>query len=99
MHVTPVTQKQLAPRSTRDLRPSERRFLAAMQQLVHGRFESLPIRQGELVLAPWPTTIRSVKFGNATPKLTGRPKTGEHASAARAADEQAIRHRAVACAE
>jgi hypothetical protein len=38
-----------------------------MQELGHGRFESLRIRQGELVLDPWPTTIRSVKFGKATP--------------------------------
>jgi len=59
-----------SPTSTHDLRPSERRFLAAMQQLGHGRFESLHIRHGELVLDPWPTTIRTVKFGNAT---TNRP--------------------------
>ena len=55
-----------APETTRDLRPSERRFLSAMQQLGHGRFESVPIHHGELVLDPWPTTVRSVKFGNAT---------------------------------
>jgi hypothetical protein len=52
---------------TRQLRPSERRFLRAIQELGHGRFEELRILQGELVLDPWPTTIRSVKFGNATP--------------------------------
>jgi hypothetical protein len=38
-----------------------------MQELGYGRFESLQVRHGELILDPWPTTIRSVKFGNATP--------------------------------
>jgi hypothetical protein len=38
-----------------------------MQQLGYGRFESLRIRHGELVLDPWPTIVRSVKFGDATP--------------------------------
>ena len=55
-----------SPKSTRELLLTERRFLDAMQQLGHGRFESLQVRQGELVLDPWPTTIRSVKFGNPT---------------------------------
>jgi len=62
-----------SPKLTRDLRPSERRLVEAMQELGHGRFESLRILQGELVLDPWPTTIRSVKFGNATPN---RPLSG-----------------------
>ena len=62
-----------SPKSTCELRPNERRFLRAMQELGHGRFESLQIRQGELVLDPWPRTIRSVKFGNATPN---RPLSG-----------------------
>ena len=56
-----------SPKLTRDLRPSEQRLVEAMQELGHGRFESLQVRQGELVLDPWPTTIRSVKFGNPTP--------------------------------
>ncbi len=55
------------PISTRDLLPSERRFLAAMQQLGFGRFEFLQIRDGELVLDPWPTTVRDVKFGTSDP--------------------------------
>src|SRR5436190_9158525 len=54
-------------RSTQDLRPSERRFVAAMQGLGYGRFESLRIRDAELILDPWPTTVRSIKFGNASP--------------------------------
>ena len=53
-----------SPSSTRDLLPSENRFLAAMQQLGFGRFESLRIASGELVLDPWPTTVRGVKFGS-----------------------------------
>jgi hypothetical protein len=52
--------------SVNDLRPSEKRFLTAMQQLGYGSFESLRICDGELVLDPLPTTVRSVKFGNAT---------------------------------
>jgi hypothetical protein len=64
---------QQPPISTRDLLPKERRFLRAMQQLGHGRFESLQVCQGELVLDPWPTAIRSVKFGNPT---SNRPLSG-----------------------
>ena len=51
----------------RDLRPSERQFVIAMRQLGYGRFESLQIRRGELVLQPPPTAVRSVKFGTTTP--------------------------------
>ncbi len=39
--------------STHDLRPSERRFVAAMQELGYGRFESLRIQGGEFVLDRW----------------------------------------------
>ena len=52
-----------ASTSSEELLPSERRFLAAMQSLGTGRFEFLQVRHGELVLDPWPTTIRYVKFG------------------------------------
>jgi len=55
------------PLTTHDLHSSERRFLAAMQELGYGRFEMLEIRNGELVLDPWPTMIRSIRFGNSTP--------------------------------
>ncbi len=53
-----------APASTRDLLPSEYRFVIAMQHIGFGSFESLLIENGELVLDPWPTTIRGVKFGS-----------------------------------
>jgi hypothetical protein len=49
--------------SSADLQPSERRFLAALDQLRFGRFEFLRILRGELVLDPWPTTVQAVKFG------------------------------------
>jgi len=52
------------PVSTRDLLPSECRFLIAMHELGFGSVESTPIRNGELILDPWPTIIRSVKFGS-----------------------------------
>ena len=51
------------PHSTTDLLPSERVFLAAIQQVGFGRFEYLQIRQGDLVLDPWPVAVRDVKFG------------------------------------
>jgi hypothetical protein len=50
------------PASTRDLLASESRFAAAMQQLGYGRFEFLRIECGELILDPWPSTVRNVKF-------------------------------------
>ena len=53
------------PVTIQDLLPSEAAFVAAMQQLGFGRFEYLQIRGGELVLDPWPVTVRDVKF--ATP--------------------------------
>ena len=46
-----------------ELLDSERRFVSAIQQLRFGRIESLRIRNGEFVLDPWPTTIRTLKFG------------------------------------
>jgi hypothetical protein len=53
--------------STPDLRPSERAFTFAMQRLGFGRFEFLRIENGELVLNPWPTTVRGVRFGSTYP--------------------------------
>jgi hypothetical protein len=58
------------PVSSADLRPSERQFIAATRGLGFGRFESLPIRNGELVLDPWPVAIRDVKFGSDAPAQT-----------------------------
>jgi hypothetical protein len=49
--------------STEDLLPSERRFLAAMQALGFGRFEYVQIRNGDIILDPWPVAVRDVKFG------------------------------------
>ena len=59
--------KTQRPVSTRDLRPSERVFLAAMSDLGFGRFEYLRIERGELILDPWPTVVRGVKFGSQGP--------------------------------
>ena len=61
-----------APATTHELLPSEAAFVAAMQALGFGRFEYLQIRGGELVLDPWPDTIRDIKF--ATPKNNGKPE-------------------------
>jgi hypothetical protein len=59
--------KQSRPTTTQDLLPSERVFLGAMHRLCHGRFEDLRIERGELVLDPWPRTIRQVRFGASDP--------------------------------
>ena len=61
------------PTSTRDLLPSEHRFVTAMKQLSFGRFEFLRIDDGELVLDPWPTTIRGVKFASEDPSASRTP--------------------------
>ena len=55
------------PISTRDLLATERTFVAAMTGLGFGRFEFLRIDRGELVLDPWPTVVRDVKFGSQDP--------------------------------
>lgn len=59
--------------STSDLRSSERAFVGAMQRLGFGRFEFLRIDNGELVLDPWPTTIRGVKFASEGPSAFRTP--------------------------
>src|ERR1017187_8942012 len=61
------------PKSMRDLRPSESQFVDAMRRLGHGRFESVRIQRGELVLEPPPTAVRSVKFGKPTPNRPQHP--------------------------
>lgn len=53
--------------STRDLLPSELRLLRAAAELGYGRFEGMTVRQGELVLSPWPRMIRDIKFGSRQP--------------------------------
>lgn len=52
------------PTSTQNLLPSERRILGAMRRMRFGRFEGLQIRNGELVLDPWPPTIQDMKCGS-----------------------------------
>jgi len=49
---------------TGDLLESERAFLAVMQRLGFVRFEFVQIHNGELVLDPWPTTVRGIRFGS-----------------------------------
>jgi hypothetical protein len=53
------------PKTTRDLALIERCFLGAMRDLDFGRFEHLRIAHGKLVLDPWPTSVRIVRFGSA----------------------------------
>ena len=61
------------PVSTSDLRSSERTFVAAMTELGYGRFEFLRIECGELVLDPWPTVVRDVKFCSHDPGAAKTP--------------------------
>jgi hypothetical protein len=51
----------------------DRAFVAALGQLRFGRFESLRIERGELVLDPWPKMVRDVKFCSKAnqPETTG----------------------------
>jgi hypothetical protein len=64
------------PVFARDLLPSEKRFFAAMTDISFGRIEFLRIERGELVLDPWPTTVRTVKFGSAD-TANHKPLVGE----------------------
>jgi hypothetical protein len=54
------------PGTTRGLSPSERRFVAALQQLGFGHLESIKVRGGALILDPWPTMVQVLKFTAAT---------------------------------
>jgi hypothetical protein len=58
------------PSSTRDLSPSERRFVNVLQQFSFGHLESIRIRRGALVLDPWPTVVQILKFGTAQNELS-----------------------------
>lgn len=62
--------------STADLMHSERRILDTLQRVRHGRIEHLRILHGEIVLDPWPTTIRGVKFGSGD-EVTSRTRSNE----------------------
>jgi hypothetical protein len=45
-----------------DLLPSERRLVAAIHRHRFGHFARLRIENGEVVLHPWPITVREIKF-------------------------------------
>jgi len=61
------------PVFTRDLRATERTFVAEMSSLGFGRFEYLRIERGELILDPWPTAVRDVKFCSCDPGAAKMP--------------------------
>jgi hypothetical protein len=62
------------PCFTGDLTASEQHFLAAMREVGFGRFEYVQIREGEIVLDPWPGAVRDVKFGaEAADERAARP--------------------------
>ncbi len=86
------------PVTTQEMLASEATFLAAMQQLGFGRFEYLQIRGGELVLTPWPVTVRDIKFAAAQntskpfePNSELRPQVAEFFAYVRDVDAGEIR--------
>jgi hypothetical protein len=58
-------------RFAKDLLRSERIAFVVMQRIGFGRIESLRVQHGELVLNPWPRTIRDVKFASETATSQG----------------------------
>ena len=53
--------------SSSSLNEDERKFVAALSDLNFGRIERLSVRNGKLVLSPWPRTIQLVKLGSCEP--------------------------------
>ena len=86
------------PCFTGDLTPLEQRFLAAMREVGFGRFEFVQVRNGEIVLDPWPVAVRDVKFGaepdgerNARPDCQLKRQVAEFFEYTRAVDGGEIR--------
>ena len=61
---------------THDLSPLERRFLAAMNELDFGYFESVRVKRGALILDPWPTTVRNIRLA-AEPSRIEKAETAD----------------------
>lgn len=81
-----------------DLMPSEQLFLAAMRDVGFGRFEYVQIRDGQIVLDPWPVAVRDVKFGAeaagdrpAHPEFQLKSQVAEFFEYTRAGDASEIR--------
>jgi hypothetical protein len=55
------------PASTRDLSLSERDLVVLLDHLEFGHMESIQIRRGAVVLQPWPTVVKVLKFGGCKP--------------------------------
>ena len=65
--------KRRFPKSTRDLLPHERQFVAALQRLGCGHVERIKIRCGALALEPSPTVVKVLKFGAAESQPPSHP--------------------------
>lgn len=50
--------------TSNQLTRSERLLLDVMRSIGFGRLERIPVRDGALVLEPWPRTIRHLKLGS-----------------------------------
>ena len=57
------SQTPAGPTSTKDLLPDELELLQRAGRLHFGRIESIPIRHGQPVFAPWAHIVQNVKFG------------------------------------
>jgi hypothetical protein len=86
------------PITEQDLLPTETAFLAAMQALGFGSVEYLQVRSGELVLNPWPTIVRDIKFAAghhigkiAHPNSNLRPQVADFFAYVRDVDSGEIR--------
>ena len=64
-----------APTTLSDLTAPESAFLAAMQRVGFGSFQYVEVRHGEIVLDPWPATLRDIKF--AAMASPGQPANSE----------------------
>ena len=51
------------PTTTLDLLPSERILISGITVLRNGRIQSIAVRNGQVLVEPFPKTIRDVKFG------------------------------------
>src|SRR5580698_73427 len=54
----------MRPKYLHDLLPSEKLFLADWTEKRFGRYEGLRYENGQLVLNPWPKSVKNVRFGS-----------------------------------
>jgi hypothetical protein len=68
-----IQTRRRFPKSTDDLLPPERQFVATLQRLGFGHVECVKIRRGVLALEPSPTVVKVLKFGAAESQPPNHP--------------------------